>query len=119
MDTTWRQAVRQESALAEGGAAASLLWDLEAFFEKVDRRVLMRRAKESGFPLTVLRLSLAAYSTPRVLALGGGISRELWAKLGVGAGCGLACTYVKIYATEPIGRPRPQASPGRDGGLAR
>ncbi len=102
LDTTWRQAVRQEASLAEGGVAASLLWDLEAFFEKVDRAVPMQRARDSSFPPAVRRLSLAAYSAPRVLALGGRISRELWAKNGVGAGCGLACTYVKIYTLAPM-----------------
>ncbi len=104
LDTTWRQAVRQEASLARGGAAASLLWDLEAFYERVNREVLLQRARASGFPLPVLRLSLAAYSAPRVLALDGRIARELTARDGVGAGCGLACTYVKIYVLEPMDR---------------
>ncbi len=104
LDTAWRQAVRQEASLTRGGAAASLLWDLEAFYERVNREVLLKRADASGFPLPVLRLSLAAYSAPRVLALDGRIARELTAREGVGAGCGLACTYVKIYVLEPMDR---------------
>ncbi len=112
LDTTWRQAVRQEAAVSGGGAAASIFWDLEAFFEKVDRARLMQRARESGFPLAVLRLSLAAYSTPRLLSLNGRVSRELWTKTGVGAGCGLACTYVKIYSLAPMDALVPRLPPG-------
>ncbi len=101
-DTTWRQAVRQESSVSGGGSAATILWDLESFFETVDRERLYRRAEAAGFPLAVLRLSLAAYSSPRLLALDGRLSRELWPTTGVGAGCGLACSYVKVYCMAPL-----------------
>ncbi len=110
-DTTWRQAVRQEASVSQGGAAATLLWDLDGFFERVDRERLMRRASQTGFPLPVLRLSLAMYAAPRVLTLDGRLARELWARDGVGAGCGLACTYVKIYAVPPLDKLVPRLPP--------
>ncbi len=110
-DTVWRQAVRQEVAVGQGGHAASLLWDLEGFFERVDRARLMDRAAATGFPLPVLRLSLSMYAAPRVLTLDGRIARELWARDGVGAGCGLACTYVKVYSVPPIDQLLPKLPP--------
>ncbi len=101
-DTTWRQGVRQEARVTKGGAAASLFWDLESFFECIDRRRLIDRAEATGFPAAVLRLSLAMYAAPRILSLGGRIARELWPKRGVGAGCGLANTYVKVFSLLPM-----------------
>ncbi len=110
-DTTWRQGVRQESQVCQGGAAACLFWDLESFFECIDREVLLRRAEATDFPLPVLRLSLAMYAAPRVLSLGGRISAEVWPKRGVGAGCGLANTYVKIFTILPLDDLIPKLSP--------
>ncbi len=110
-DTTWRQGVRQEARVCQGGASACLFWDLESFFECVDREVLLRRAQASGFPLPVLRLSLAMYAAPRVLSMGGRISAEVWPKRGVGAGCGLANTYVKIFTLLPLDELIPRLPP--------
>ncbi len=101
LDTTWRQGVRQERKVSRGGASACLLWDLESFYESVDRERLLRRAVSTGFPLPVVRLSLAMYAVPRVLSLEGRITREVWPKRGVGAGCGLANSYVKVYTPPP------------------
>ncbi len=102
LDTTWRQGVRQETGVSRGGASACLMWDLESFYECIDRERLLRRAHETGFPIPVVRLSLAMYSVPRVLSLEGRISKEVWPKRGVGAGCGLANTYVKLYTLPPM-----------------
>ncbi len=101
-DTTWRQAVRQEARLSAKGVAACLYWDLEAFYESVDRERLFKRAEASGFPMPVLRLALAMYSFPRALAMGGRIAKETWPKRGVGAGCGIANTLVKVFTLAPM-----------------
>ncbi len=103
-NTTWRQGVRQEAQVCAGGAAACLFWDLESFFECVDRDKLLKRAEESNFPMPVIRLSLSMYAAPRILSMGGRIAREVWPKRGVGAGCGLANTYVKIFTMLPLDR---------------
>ncbi len=77
-DTVWRQAVKQETSVSGGGVAATLLWDLEGFFEKIDRARLMERAQSTGFPLPLLKLSLSMYASPRLLTLEGRIAREVW-----------------------------------------
>ncbi len=102
LDTTWRQGVRQEARVSSGGASACVMWDLESFYESVDRERLLRRAEATDFPLPVVRLSLAMYAAPRVLSMEGRIARELWPKRGVGAGCGLANSYVKVYTLPPL-----------------
>ncbi len=100
-DTVWRQAVRQERAVDAGGAAATLLWDLESFFEVVDRGKLYQRALDAGFPEPILRLSLGMYSAPRVLALDGWLARELWPTRGSGRGVGLHVPTLKFTALQP------------------
>ncbi len=107
LDTAWRQGVRQEAGISRGGASACLLWDLESFYECIDRERLLRRAHETNFPMPVIRLSMAMYAVPRVLSMEGRISKEVWPKRGVGAGCGLANTYVKIYTLPPMDRITP------------
>ncbi len=111
LDTTWRQGVRQEAQVSAGGAAACLYWDLESFFECVDRTKLMQRAEASEFPMPVIRLSMAMYAAPRILSMGGRIAREVWPKRGVGAGCGLANTYVKIFTLIPLDELVPKLPP--------
>ncbi len=101
-DTVWRQQVKQESNVMTKGTAVSILWDLEAFFERIDRQRLYRRAAATGFPLPVLRLALDMYSAPKVLVMGKRIAREVWPTAGVGAGCGIACTLVKLYTLLPM-----------------
>ncbi len=101
-DTTWRQGVRQEAQVCAGGAAACLYWDLESFFECVDRETLLKRAEAAGFPKPVIRLAMAMYAAPRLLSMGGRLAREVWPKRGVGAGCGLANTFVKIFTMKPL-----------------
>ncbi len=111
LDTTWRQGVRQETQVAGGGAAACLYWDLESFFECVDRIKLLQRAEASGFPMPIIRLAMAMYAAPRVLSMGGRIAREVWPKRGVGAGCGLANTFVKIFTLAPLDELLPKLPP--------
>ncbi len=102
LDTTWRQGVRQETKVSSGGASACIMWDLETFYESVDRERLLQRAIATKFPLPALRLSLSMYSAPRVLSMEGRITREVWPKRGVGAGCGLANSYIKVYTITPL-----------------
>ncbi len=97
VDTVWRQAARQEAGVAEGKEAAGLIYDLEAFYELIDRGLLVCRARDADFPLPVLRLALGMYAAPRVLSMRGRASRELHPVRGIIAGCPLATTLVKVF----------------------
>ncbi len=101
LDAVWRQAVRQEAGVAQGCEAAAVMEDMASFYELMSRGRLMAEAEALGFPGPVLRASLAAYAAPRVLAMRGRISREVFPKVGVIAGCSLATTYVRIYYVRP------------------
>ncbi len=71
LDTLWRMAARQEAGVATGETAAAVTEDLQAFFEHVDRDRLLAEAAALGFPVPIVRAALAAYSSARMLAMGG------------------------------------------------
>ncbi len=78
-------------------ASAVVLDDLEAFFETINRNILIEEAQRLGVPLAILRASLAAYVGPRMITLNGRAAKELHARHGVLPGCTFATTYVKIF----------------------
>ncbi len=97
LDTMWRMGARQEAGIAEGAQAGIVADDLAAFFETVDRQVLMREAAALHYPMPVLRGALAAYSAARFVTLQGRVSRELYPTVGVIAGCSLAMSLTKVF----------------------
>ncbi len=96
-DTMWRMAARHEAGTAEGEQAGIIADDLAAFFETIDRQVLMREAAALGYPAPLLRAALAAYSSARMVTLHGRVAREIYPTVGVIAGCSLAMSLVKLF----------------------
>ncbi len=92
----WKQAARAECAAGAGASYAQLLLDLEKAFELVDHRVLIDEAIAVGFPLPLLRLSLAAYRLPRALAIEGTYSSLIDPLRGITAGSGMATAELKV-----------------------
>ena len=101
-DAVWRQAVRSEAGVARQEVACSLLWDMRKFYELFDFARLAARAWDTGFPMQIVRVSLAAYAGPRHLSLSGMVTKALYASNGIVAGCGFATTYVKVYCLRPF-----------------
>ncbi len=97
IDAVYRQAMRQEAACANGDAAAVILEDMESFYETINRDLLLVEAQALGFPLNLVRASLAAYSAPRVLTLNGIAAKELHPRRGIIAGCTFASSLVKVF----------------------
>ena len=102
VDTVWRQAARQEAQVASGKNAIVILGDLEAFYEGIDRGVLLEAARETGFPEGIMRAAIAAYAGPRVLTMQGTISRAVYLVKGIIVGCSLATTPIKVYMLKVI-----------------
>ncbi len=97
LDTIWRQEARQEAAVADGLQGAALLYDLDSFYELIDRDLLLQRARRTGFPEVVVRVCLALYACPRMLSLDGALTREVYPERGIIAGDTMATTLVKVY----------------------
>ncbi len=97
IDAVYRQALRQEAACADGGAAAVVLEDMESFYEGIDRDALLTEAQAVGFPTVLVKCCLAAYAAPRMLTLNGIAAREMHPRRGLIAGCTFATTLVKVF----------------------
>ncbi len=58
----WRQSAHAEAAVGVGATYGQLLLDLVKAFDDIPRHLLVTEAVAVGFPLRLLRLSLAAYA---------------------------------------------------------
>lgn len=104
----WKQAARAElvaTASHQVGYGIALL-DLVKAFERVPHWLLVNEAVELGFPLWILRLSLAAYRLPRTLRVGRAFSYLLTACRGIVAGSGFATAEMKLIMIRLIEKAR-------------
>ncbi len=102
-DLVWRQAVRAEVAVkGDKGCAATLLWDMSSFFERLNRKKLRRRLVYLDFPMPIARLAMAAYAGPRMLSMAGALTEPMFAWRGVAAGCGIAVALTRAYYIPPF-----------------
>ncbi len=93
---TWRQAARAELASAVGVEYAQTLLDLVKAFERIPHHVLVREAVRLGYPLLILRLSLATYRLARALRVDSFVSSLTWATRGVTAGSAHATSEMRL-----------------------
>ncbi len=91
----WQQAFRAEAAAQLDATYVQVLMDMVKAFERVPPAVLAREAAATGFPLQMLRLSVASYSLPRVVGIGGVFSRRIAPRRGITAGSAFATTELR------------------------
>ena len=91
----WTVAFRAEAAALSAQEHAVALLDLVKAFERVPHHLLAVAAARKGYPLVLLRLSLAAYRMQRVIGIEGVFSRLLIATRGITAGSGTATTELR------------------------
>ena len=102
----WNQAARAEMAAMgrwKAGYAQALL-DLVKAFERVPYWLLVQEAREMGYPLWMLRLSIATYQLPRTLRVGKVCSGLLVAIRGITVGSGLATTEMRLIMLRKVER---------------
>ncbi len=99
-DVVWRQAIRAEAGAGSQKASAAVLWDMESFFDTINRARLWTKVQRHDFPIVVARLTMAVYDAPRIIALDGRLSRPLFARNGVPAGCGFAMALTRLYCID-------------------
>ena len=98
----WLAAYEAESATAKGADHAAALLDLVKAFEMVPHAALVSAAREHGFSLKVLRLSLAAYRIARTVGVDGVYSKEHQATRGITAGSGMATAELRLLLTDMV-----------------
>lgn len=93
----WKQGARAELASVIPDAEyVQCLLDLVKAFDRVPYQLLIREAKRLGYPLWVMRLSIATYTEPRRIRIDGAVSGEVVAKRGVTAGSWLATAEMRV-----------------------
>ena len=86
MSAAWKFAARAEAARLQGAEYAAVLLDLEKAFDRVPHHRVIEAAREWGYPLAILRLSLEAYRLGRVVGVGGVFSGTIMPLRGLAAG---------------------------------
>ena len=106
----WKQAAAAEMAatMEEYAKYAQALLDLVKAFDRVPIWLLIREAVEMGYPLDLLRLSVAAYRLKRVIRIGRVVSFCVWALRGITAGSGNATTEMRLVMIRAVDRARLQ-----------
>ena len=75
---------------------AQALLDLVKAFDRVPLWLLVQEAVALGYPLRILRLSIATYRLERVIRIGKVVSKGVTAVRGITAGSGFATTEMRI-----------------------
>ena len=96
-----QHAAWQAAFVAESAALSSLdhvqgLLDLVKAFETVPHFILVLAARAKGYPIVIIRLSLAAYRLKRTVGIDGVYSRTIVATRGITAGSGFATSELKV-----------------------
>lgn len=80
------------------------LLDLIKAFDKVPLWLLVREALPLGYPLKLLRLSIATYQLKRVIRVGSVVLKMVMTVTGITAGSGFATTEMKLVMIRVIDR---------------
>ena len=98
----WGAAFDAEAAAASGHDVAAALLDLVKAFEMIPHATLVKAARQSGFSLKVLRMSLAAYRIARTVGVDGVYSEKMIATRGITAGSGMATSELRLLLGDMV-----------------
>ncbi len=101
-DVVWRQLARAEAGTAVGLTSIATLWDMDSFFDSINRVRLWRMIVKHDFPLPLARVAFAMYDAPRALSLEGEMSCPAYARNGVVPGCPLAMALTRVFCIDPF-----------------
>ena len=102
----WKQAAAAELSMtmAEYTEYGQALLDLVKAFDRVPIWLLIREAVALGYPLELLRLSVAVYRLARGIRIGKAISFLIFARRGITAGSGFATTEMRLVMIRAVDR---------------
>ena len=95
-NAAWLMAARAELATSDGIVYAQVMLDLVKAFEYVPYDKMVEAAVAMGYPIWMLRLSVAAYKATRRVGVLKAMSRSVRPRRGIGAGGGLAIVELKL-----------------------
>ena len=97
VDVVFRQALKADLATAQSRSFGIVLWDLLKCYEHALHPILYVKAKKYGYPLALLRMSLAAYIAPRRIMFNGIVSDLVYASRTIVAGSTFATSELVLY----------------------
>ena len=92
----WEQIIFAAHAASLGQSSATMLLDLEKFYEHVAHDVLLCEAEAVGFPPRLARAAVALYGGLRAISYKNGVSATFKASRSIIAGCSLATTMARV-----------------------
>ena len=98
----WKQAVRAELAARSCLHYGQGLLDLVKAYERIPYWILLREARRQGYPLWLIRLSVATYKLLRVIRVDDAMSTVIQAIQGIVAGSDSATTEMRLPMTDVI-----------------
>ena len=98
----WQAAMTAECAALDHLDHVQALIDLVKAFETVPHHILVRFAIARGYPVVLLRLSLASYRLVRSVGVDGVYSRCIVATRGITAGAGFATVELEVLLFDTI-----------------
>ena len=105
---------QDELALHSGEQVATILWDVENFYDSMGLELLMGAAERLHFPLRMLAISIQVYLSPRYLRASGCYSLGTQPSASIVAGCSRANAMARIYLYHALDRAHtlyPDAAP--------
>ena len=102
----WKQAAAAELAATMRTSVeyVQTLLDLVKAFDKIPLWLLVQEAIALGYPLRMLRLSIATYQLKRVIRIGTVVSKVVTAITGITAGSGFATSEMRLVMVRVIDR---------------
>ena len=110
---SWEAAFSSEFAGLSKQDHLQALLDLVKAFETIPRDLLVKAARQKGYSIVILRLSLAAYRLWRAVGIDGVFSRKIQAARGITAGSGFATCELRLLLQGVIERVQSNWSPSK------
>ena len=101
-DAAYDICLRTEAAEGLGRYTVTMISDLEKGFEKVSHDKIEAAADKHGFPKRTLQLALNMYKGARRIKCGDALSRPVYTKQGVLAGCPIAMGALCLAVIDPV-----------------
>ena len=99
-DPVWRAACRAEAGGHGQGAAGTVLWGMEKYYERSRLQKLYDRGKRMGVCFSAFRLEIQIYRGPRAFCMNHLATSPMWASCGIPAGSKFSDILVIVY-TQP------------------
>ncbi len=91
-----------EEARARGRYSATTSYDLRSYYEHITVTELARGARRFGLPLEITALLAHLYVGPRRIRVGSSVSRSVYPRRSILAGCSFALLVIRVIIIGPV-----------------